>query len=200
MNNYTYIISSLPVINEESGKNIDLDPERIVGEIREQLDGRDQSTLDLFLKGFEADNLCEGFYREALSHSNRFIREYYAFDLNVRNAKARFINEACGRPASQDTIALSEDESDSDFEQSGQLDQILHRNDILAREKGLDDLMWEHIGELTVFNYFDMDSILAFTAKLNIVERWLKLDAPTGREMFRTLVGEIRSTFKGVEY
>ena len=36
--------------------------------------------------------------------------------------------------------------------------------------------------------------------KLKIVSRWLKLDEAAGREMFRELVSEVRSTFKGVEY
>ena len=33
-----------------------------------------------------------------------------------------------------------------------------------------------------------------------IIQRWLKLDEQTGREMFRRLVEEVRGTFKGVEY
>ena len=60
--------------------------------------------------------------------------------------------------------------------------------------------MWEKIGNLTTFNYFDIDAILGFITKLNIVARWYKLDEQTGREMFKKLVDEVRGTFKGVEY
>ena len=60
--------------------------------------------------------------------------------------------------------------------------------------------MWEKISSLTLFNYFDINVILAFITKLNIVARWFRLDEQTGREMFKKLVDEVRGTFKGVEY
>ena len=60
--------------------------------------------------------------------------------------------------------------------------------------------MWEKINTLTTFNYFDIDAILGFITKMNIVARWFRLDEQTGREMFQKLVNEVRGTFKGVEY
>ena len=56
------------------------------------------------------------------------------------------------------------------------------------------------ISTLTTFNYFDIDTILGFIAKLNIVARWFRLDEQTGREMFKKLVDEVRGTFTGVQY
>ena len=87
-----------------------------------------------------------------------------------------------------------------EFEEAPALENALNSADILSRERGLDDLMWAKIDNLTLFNYFDIDVILGFIAKLNIVARWFKLDEQTGREMFKKLVDEIRGTFKGVEY
>ena len=45
-----------------------------------------------------------------------------------------------------------------------------------------------------------MEAILAFVAKLKIVDRWLTLDEEQGKEMFKRLVDEVRGTFKGVNY
>ena len=87
-----------------------------------------------------------------------------------------------------------------EFEEAPALENALNSADILSRERGLDDLMWAKIDNLTLFNYFDIDVILGFIAKLNIVARWFKLDEQTGREMFKRLVNEVRGTFKGVEY
>ena len=42
---------------------------------------------------------------------------------------------------------------------------------------------------------FDIEAILGFIAKLKIIDRWDKLDPETGRELFRKLVEEIRSTY-----
>jgi len=199
MNNYVYIVSSLPVISKDPSKNQDIDDGALLEDIREQLVDSDREVLDFFLEAFEPDNLTEEFYRKATSHRNRFIRMFAAMDLSIRNAKARYLNDACGRPTEMDTIRLSEVE-ESAFEQAAELHAILHGSDILAREKGLDQLMWDYVSGITVFNYFDMDAILAFVVKFKISMRWLKLEPQTGRQMFRTLVDEVRSTFKGVEF
>lgn len=72
---------------------------------------------------------------------------------------------------------------------------VLENGDILRRERGLDDLMWKRIDEITVMDVFDIEAILGFIAKLKIIDRWDKLDPETGREFFRKLVEEIRSTY-----
>ena len=199
MNNYTYIVSSLPVIVREKTSADDFQAETVIEEIRSQLSAADGEALDLVLNGFDPDRLCEDFYRKAAESPVRFIREYFSFDLNLRNAKARFLNASFGRPSSQDTIVLDED-SEPDFEEGNEIEAILGGTDILAREKGIDDVCWRKVEDITTFNYFDLDTILGFVVRLKIVDRWLKLDESTGREYFRSLVSQVRSTFKGVEY
>ena len=54
--------------------------------------------------------------------------------------------------------------------------------------------MWEKADSLTELDLFDIDIILAFIAKIEIADRWSKLDEDTGRELFRRLVNEIRNT------
>jgi hypothetical protein len=88
----------------------------------------------------------------------------------------------------------------AEFEEAPALEAVFDLGDILARERGIDDLMWDKISALTTFHYFDIEVILGFVAKLNIVARWFRLDEQTGREMFKKLVDEVRGTFKGVEY
>ena len=124
---------------------------------------------------------------KAISHKLPFIREYYTFDLNVRNAKVRFLNKALGREADKDVIDIDTGE----FEDAAAVDSILDGKDILGREKALDDLYWEKLDSMTVHHYFDMDVILAFIFKLHIIDRWHKLDEQRGREMFKKLVDEI---------
>jgi hypothetical protein len=125
----------------------------------------------------------------------------------VRNAKVRYLNRALGRPADKDVLTFGEDANpkvqeflQEDFAEAVALEAVFSQKDILSRERGIDDLMWEKISSLTLFNYFDINVILAFITKLNIVARWFKLDEQTGREMFKQLVDEVRGTFKGVEY
>ena len=87
-----------------------------------------------------------------------------------------------------------------EFKESAKLQRILEGHDILSRERGIDDLYWEKIDEITIFDYLNFDKILGMMVKMMIIRRWLVLDEETGREMFRKLVDEVRGTFKGVEY
>ncbi len=199
MNNYEYIIASLPDISQD-WKFGETAPQDYIDWILEQCSRKDRKTIGFMLDGLDDGKLDAGFYEAALSHDNRFIREYFSFDLNVRNAKVRYLNTALGRPAEKDAVSISGVKTEEEFPEAGAVESVLALTDILARERGLDDLMWNKIDSITLFNYFDINVILGFIAKLHIVARWYRLDEQTGREMFRKLVDEVRGTFKGVEY
>ena len=199
MNNYYYIVASLPVLSHEWKPGAET-PQSIRQDILEQCSGKDRQLVMLLEDGFVDGNLTPDFYRTALAHRNRFIREYFRFDLSVRNAKVRYLNRALGRDPEKDTVVLDEDATEETFDEASSLDAILHGKDILERERGIDDLIWGKIDDLTTYDYFDIEAILGFLAKLHIVERWYTLDEQTGCEMFRKLVDEVRGTFKGVRY
>ncbi|MGM9784471.1 MAG: DUF2764 family protein [Candidatus Cryptobacteroides sp.] len=196
MNNYEYIVASLPVIASDYRGPLDTDA--IISEIRSQLSPKDEAVLDTLLKGFDSDSLDAEFYRTALASKNRFIAGYFGYDLDVRNCRVAYLNKALGRPEGQDLLVLDEDEP-REFEDLEKVNAVLEGSDILERERGLDDIMWERIDELTLMEVFTLDQILGFVAKLQIVARWLRLDPQTGRELFRQLVEEIRNNKKSIE-
>ena len=207
MNNYVYIIAGLPDFTpdwRQGEKSLD----EYLAQVRELLSAKDNEVLDLILKGFDKEQIGLEFYREVLSGKVGFLREFFKFDLDVRNQKVRYLNQALGRDPEKDILSLrdSEDEDtgveqeEAEFKESAKLQSILEGHDILARERGIDDLYWEKIDEITLFDYLNFDKILGITVKMMIIRRWLTLDEATGREMFKKLVDEIRGTFKGVEY
>ncbi|MBP5689564.1 MAG: DUF2764 family protein [Bacteroidales bacterium] len=212
MSNYEYIITSLPVILPDYRYADGEGFEGMISEIRTDLSERDNALLDFLLRGFSADELTQDFYAEALRHRNRFLREYFRFDLNLRNAKVEYLNRQLGRPEGTDVMTGKGTDDDTDLDidlmrfQSGEfaemakVEEILAGTDLIAREKGLDDLTWDKINSLTLFNYFDINAILGFVAKLRIADRWLALDEEAGREKFRQLTREVKGTFKGVKY
>ena len=196
MANYEYIISSLPAISREwklgEGRTLD----GYIEWIKSQLSDSDDKCVDRLLDGFKDECLDKGFYEAALKDSNRFIREYFTFDLGFRNIKARFLNKVFGRPVSQDTINIEIGE----FEEAAKIEEILSGKDILARERGLDSIKWDKINKITTFSYFDLDAVLGIIAKMRLIERWEALDEESGREMFQNLIDETRGTFGGVNY
>ena len=207
MNNYIYIIAGLPDFTpdwRQGEKSLD----EYLEQTRELLSEKDNKVLDFIVKGFDKDQIGLEFYKEALSHRLGFIREFFQFDLNVRNQKVRYLNHALGREPEKDILSLRDPEAEEtglepeapEFKEETRLQNILEGKDILARERGIDDLYWEKIDEITLFDYLNFDKILGIMVKMMIIRRWLILDEETGRQMFKRLVDEVRGTFKGVQY
>ncbi|MDT3356996.1 MAG: DUF2764 domain-containing protein [Bacteroidota bacterium] len=196
MDNYQYIIASLPVPNKDIRPGDVSRSAELLAFIREHCSREDNALIDRLLDGYDESKLGQAFYETALSGSDRFLREFFTFDLRVRNAKVRFLNKALDRPVDQDIFL----EPEGEFPEAEKIAAVLQDKDILARERGLDGLMWAKIDEILIFDTFNIDVILGFIAKLKISDRWLTLDEQTGREMFRRLVQEIRGTFKGVDF
>ena len=207
MNNYVYIIAGLPDFTPDwrKGENV-LDG--YLAQVRELLSAKDNEVVDFIIKGFDKDQIGLEFYKEALSHRIGFIRDFFLFDLNVRNQKVSYLNQALGRDPEKDILKMRDPEAEEnglepeepEFKEAGRLQAVLEGSDILSRERGIDDLYWDKIDELTLFDYLNFDKILGVMAKMMIIRRWLILDENTGRAMFKKLVDEVRGTFKGVEY
>lgn len=194
MNNYEYIVASLPVIEPGSRLGSSSAAKAITSDIREQLSNKDNALVTMLLDGFDPEKLNAGFYRACLGSGSRFLREYFLFDLFLRNTKVEYLNASLGRPEGKDVLLLEELE-DYEFEQKEEIVEILSGTDIIGREKGLDMAIWEHVEEVTTMDVFDMDAILGFIARLKIIDRWDKLDPETGAELFRRLIKEIRATY-----
>ena len=131
--------------------------------------------------------------------------------MNLRNAKVRYLNNQLGRDPDQDVMTGEDPEAEDvdidgfrfnggEFEEALKVDNILSGTDLVAREKGLDDILWDKIDSLSTFHYFDIEAVLAYIAKLHIVTRWLNLDEEAGRDVFRRLMKDVRGTYKGVNY
>lgn len=194
MNNYEYIIAGLPFLSQDGREAPDT--EAILADIREQLSEKDAKTLDFLLSAYAPDMPDAAFYLEAQKSRNRFIREFFALDLGVRNAKVEYLNRSLGRPEGTDVVNPDQEKDLPEFDQEPEVDAILETDDILGRERALDNFYWKSADALTVLDVFDLDLILAFVVKLKQVERWLKLDEATGRELFRKLVKEIKENTK----
>lgn len=207
MSNYVYIIAGLPDFTPD-WKQGDKSLDEILNQVRELLSAKDNEVLDFILKGFDKDQIGLEFYKEALAHRIGFIREFFRFDFDVRNQKVRYLNNALGRAPEKDVLKLTDPEAEEnglepeepEFKESAKLQTILEKSDILSRERGIDDLYWDKIDELTLFDYLNFNKVLGIVVKMMIIRRWLVLDEETGRAMFKKLVDEVRGTFKGVEY
>ena len=199
MGNYHYIIAGLPelVLN---GDNKAFSYDAVRESIYNSSTEKDRRFIEWFDFGTDEENLNAHFYRAAMNCKNRFIRLYFALDLEIRNRKVDYVAGKMERnadsykvsPAKNVDLNLSE-------EQLVKLQAIFANKNILEKEQQLDSFKWDYISGLNGYGEFNMDVILAFLAKGKLIDRWNKLDAKAGEEMFRKLVDEVRGTFKGIE-
>ncbi|MCL2183072.1 MAG: DUF2764 domain-containing protein [Chitinispirillia bacterium] len=165
------------------------------------------------------DQLTRLFYDYMAESENEFLRDWYEFDSDMRNVvtginlrKGLTHIEAIstekdrtpaaltivGRGAVADAVTKS---SSPDFGLSAEYPWVekvvsLSRGSLTEMEKGLDNIRWDILNELTAFSYFDIETVAAFTQKLIIAERWLKLDPKEGRAKLDRLIEEMMSSFE----
>lgn len=148
------------------------------------------------------------FYDFAQSQPSDFLRHWFVFNRDVNNLLTAVIcrkydvpyeNQIIGTDEMTDTIRKSHAR---DFGLSSEIDwledllNIAKNDNVQEREKALDQLRWNYLDEVTFFEYFTIDRILAFLIKLGMVERWLALDKEYGSKMFNQLLVELKSSYK----
>ena len=147
--------------------------------------------------------LWEAYYGLCTKSSCSFIREWYGFDNTLRNICAAFTARSKSMPIAEQLVGHNEvtealsHSSASDFglrneiEYIEQIVSLLEMKNIIEKEHRLDLIRWNKADELTTFDYFDINNILAYLVKVNIIHRWVALDRKRGEEMLRTLIREL---------
>ena len=112
MSNFEYIISSLPYLTMDFKYAGQAGFNSVISDIKRDLDEKDQGLVEFLLKGFSEKDLDADFYAAALRQRNRFLREYFRFDLNLRNAKVRYLNAQLGRDPDMDVMTGEDPEAE----------------------------------------------------------------------------------------
>jgi hypothetical protein len=162
---------------------------------------------DKSLKEWE-NEITQRYFNYLLNSSSEFLRKWYTFEMNVTNLVTgincrkfdrdpenelignNFVTEAIKRSSAKD-FGL-----EVELEYAGEVIHIAERENLLTREKGLDQFKWDMLNELTLFHYFSIEVVLAYILKLKMIYRWMSLDEKTGRKMFEKLIEELKDSFE----
>ena len=130
-----------------------------------------------------------------------FLRAWSEFDRTLRNIAAAVSARAAGRNVGEavvgggDVAGQLQRSSASDFGLRGELpyiDAVIaavnEEANLVEKERKIDRIRWREAEELAAFDYFDIDAILSYLVRVNLVARWSRLDPAHGREMFARLV------------
>lgn len=153
--------------------------------------------------GFE-HALFEAYYEELAASKCRFLVAWGQFDRNLRNIAAALAAREAGRQISDVTVGggdiveqLSRS-SAADFGLRGELPYIdaviaavSDEKNIVEKERKIDAVRWAEADEIAVFDFFDVNYLLSYLVKVNIVARWSMLAPEVGREMLNRLIKEL---------
>lgn len=179
-------------------------PERIARVVRAYAnpEGEDADSTDT-AQPF-ARSLFTAYYDECAASGARFLREWSAFDRTLRNVIAAATARAQG--VAIDTVTVGGGEvveqlqrsSAADFGLRGELayiDAVIatvnDEHNLLDKERKIDRIRWDMASELSTFDYFDINAVLAYLVKVNLVARWTLLDRKYGKQMFERLMAEL---------
>lgn len=154
------------------------------------------------------DQLTSHFYDFVLSSKHPFIDDWFFFDRSLRNVQIGM--NANKHDFSVEKNLIGHDEvthailnvSAKDFGLSNDYDfvpslvNLFEGTTLVEREYRIDQLKWQKLDDLTTFNYFSIEVILAFLVKLQIVERWFSLSEEKGREMFDLLFKNLQNSYE----
>ena len=188
----------------EQMKNPDRLPRRVADAVRAYADPESEQAGELDMDRRFETALFDAYYAECARSSSRFLREWSLFDRNLRNIIAAVAARAAGRTPEEvvvgggDVSGQLRRSSAADFGLRGELpwiDAVIAAvNDeanLVEKEHKIDLVRWNESTELAAFDYFDIDAILSYLVRVNIVARWTRLDDRRGREMFGRLLAEL---------
>ncbi|MBR3883820.1 MAG: DUF2764 family protein [Bacteroidaceae bacterium] len=151
-----------------------------------------------------SDVLAAHYFSYATLSSNKFIADWFNFNLNVNNllvallARKYKLNVAECIIGNNDVAESIRTSGARDFGLAGTLDYLdtvirLSENDKLKeREHQLDELRWNWLDDNSVFNYFTVERIFVFLQKLDIIARWTKLDEEQGMQRYKEMIEDLK--------
>ena len=136
---------------------------------------------------------------------NSLVSQWFTLNLNIGNLLAAIYSRKYGLDIKQvivgnnhiaQTIRANANARDFGLEQElDYFDAILRiseETDIYERERKIDKFRWDWLEENTVFDYFNIEYLFAYLCKLQILERWVQLNAEEGERVFRELIANMK--------
>ncbi|MGY6744043.1 MAG: DUF2764 family protein [Cecembia sp.] len=148
------------------------------------------------------DGLGDRFYNEVFGLENKFLISYYAFLRGLRALIAAFhynTYDFLSQPKIQDAdrllLQVGPDRSPAamvtkDYPYLEELIKVLSENQPKKTERFIDKVQWDFL-ESQSEGAFSPSQVFAYTAKLQILQRWLKIDSKKDSKYFEKLQHQI---------
>lgn len=157
---------------------------------------------------FPEDAMNEAYYTYAMKCPNKMIAEWYSLNFNISNILTALIARRNNWVVSDFILGDNEvnemirTNNTRDFNLSADLDyvpeliKIAECPDPVEKEKKIDAFKWLWLEDKTFFDVFSIEAVFAYFCKLEIIERWEKLDPVFGKQIFRQIIEDLRGDAK----
>lgn len=148
----------------------------------------------------------EAYYHGLEKSKCSFLKAWGEFDRNLRNIAAAVAAREANRSISDVVVGRGEvveqltRSSAADFGLRGELQYIdsviaavSDERNIVEKERKIDAIRWAEAEDNVVFDFFNINFILSYLVKVNIVARWNMLSPEVGRRMLERLMQELDS-------
>lgn len=172
MREYYYLAASLPLL--EFGMKMPILYEYFLSCCQEQLSIKDLETIKRtkIAPTEDQEDHCPT------------LREWKKFDTTLRNELSRYR----ASKKSKDAAVYIRGEGYLDPILAIEAHWAINEESPLEAERFLDRFRWERIEELEKEHYFDIDYLIAYALKLQILERWQRIDSEGGMRVLQNLV------------
>ena len=153
----------------------------------------------------QEDHLAALYYEYAMKCGNKFIADWFQFNLHINNIMVAFACRKFKWDIASNIVGNTEvceslrTSSARDFGLSSEIDifdtlfKISEITELVDREKKLDSLRWNWMEDAIFFDYFTIERIFAFLLKLEMIERWISLDKEKGSLLFRNIIDSLKN-------
>ena len=153
-----------------------------------------------------AKALMTVYYKACAASGSRLLKEWSTADRTIRNIVAATLARRQG--VAVESVVVGGDSVAAALSRSSAADfglrteipyvepliaAVVDEYNMVEKERKIDNIRWSVLSELSSFDYFDVNAVIAYLVKVNMVARWAALDAKVGREMFDRLVSELNS-------
>ena len=149
-------------------------------------------------------------YEQGLHCKNKFVREWFAYNMDVNNVLAATVAIKHGMDVQK--VIVGDNEVAQELRKGGAMGKNAHLaalvpdlkevveiadiKDLMDREKHIDALRWQWLEDRTLFEVFNIEAVLAYYLKATILHRWDNLTIEEGEKVFRELVADMKKGIK----
>ncbi len=158
---------------------------------------------------FPEDEIAYQFYNYGIQTCpSRMMRRWYKLNLDLTNILTAMLARGQGWSIGDfikgegEVQEMIRENKTKDFNLAQELDyipelmKIVDEEDPVRKEKMIDAFKWIWLDEHIFFEPFSMEAVFAYLCKLEMQQRWAKLDVEQGKETFQKIIDDLRSEAK----